>query len=113
MLILLIGIFSLTMSQEATVSPNLNDSLSNYNTKPSTNILKTTSLSDTLSSSHSDSLSLRDTLATKDSVKVNQRAIDHPIIKHEFNHREQIITGSVIMACLILMMAAMNNYNPR
>lgn len=33
--------------------------------------------------------------------------------KHRFNHREQIITGSVIMTCLALMLVAMNNYNPR
>jgi hypothetical protein len=35
------------------------------------------------------------------------------VVKHSFNHREQIITGSVIMTCLILMMVTMNNYNPR
>ena len=33
--------------------------------------------------------------------------------KHQFNHREQIITGGVIMACLMGMLAIMNNYNPR
>ena len=35
------------------------------------------------------------------------------VVKHSFNHKEQIITGSVIMSCLMLMMVAMNNYNPR
>ena len=35
------------------------------------------------------------------------------VVKHHFNHREQIITGSVIMTCLALMMVTMNNYNPR
>ncbi len=35
------------------------------------------------------------------------------IVKHDFNHREQIITGSVIMACLAMIMVTMNNYNPR
>jgi hypothetical protein len=35
------------------------------------------------------------------------------VVKHRFNHREQIVTGSVIMACLALMLVAMNNYNPR
>jgi hypothetical protein len=35
------------------------------------------------------------------------------VVKHEFNHREQIITGSVIMSCLALILVAMNNYNPR
>jgi hypothetical protein len=35
------------------------------------------------------------------------------IVKHSFNHRQQIITGSVIMSCLALIMVTMNNYNPR
>lgn len=35
------------------------------------------------------------------------------VVKHRFNHREQIITGSVVMTCLALMMVVMNNYNPR
>jgi hypothetical protein len=35
------------------------------------------------------------------------------VVKHSFEHREQIITGSVVMTCLMLMMVAMNNYNPR
>jgi hypothetical protein len=35
------------------------------------------------------------------------------VVKHSFDHREQIITGSVVMTCLMLMMVAMNNYNPR
>ncbi len=35
------------------------------------------------------------------------------VVKHGFNHREQIITGSVVMTCLALIMVTMNNYNPR
>ncbi len=35
------------------------------------------------------------------------------VVKHSFNHRQQIITGSVVMTCLALMMVVMNNYNPR
>ena len=35
------------------------------------------------------------------------------IIKHHFNHRQQIITGSAIMAGLAMVMVVMNNYNPR
>lgn len=35
------------------------------------------------------------------------------VVKHSFEHREQIIAGSVIMTCLMLMMVTMNNYNPR
>jgi hypothetical protein len=36
-----------------------------------------------------------------------------PIVKHRYQHRQQIITGSVVMACLTLIMVTMNNYNPR
>ena len=35
------------------------------------------------------------------------------IVKHNFNHRQQIITGSAIMAGLAMVMVVMNNYNPR
>ncbi len=41
------------------------------------------------------------------------RADSVRVVKHEFNHRQQIITGSVIMSCLALIMVTMNNYNPR
>ncbi len=36
-----------------------------------------------------------------------------PLAKKIFNHREQIITGGVIMGCIALIMASINNYNPR
>jgi len=35
------------------------------------------------------------------------------VVKHSFNHRQQIITGSAVMSCLALMLVIMNNYNPR
>ena len=35
------------------------------------------------------------------------------IVRHGFNHRQQIITGSVIMSCLVMALLTMNNYNPR
>ena len=35
------------------------------------------------------------------------------IVKHNFNHRQQIITGSIIMACAAAMVVVMNNYNPQ
>ncbi len=50
----------------------------------------------------------------KDSTRLNpSRADSVVLIRHRFNHKEQIITGGVIMACLAVMMAVMNNYNPR
>lgn len=41
------------------------------------------------------------------------RADSVVLIRHQFNHKEQIIAGGVVMACLVAMMAVMNNYNPR
>ena len=49
-----------------------------------------------------------DTLA-----RPKSRADSVIVVKHDFNHQEQIITGSVIMTCLALILVAMNNYNPR
>lgn len=49
-----------------------------------------------------------DTLA-----RPKSRADSVIVVKHGFNHREQIITGSVVMTCLALILVAMNNYNPR
>jgi hypothetical protein len=53
--------------------------------------------------------------AKNDSLSLLSKSRSDSVIvaKHQFNHREQIITGSVIMTCLALMMVAMNNYNPR
>lgn len=50
----------------------------------------------------------QDSLATPKS-----RADTVLVVRHSFNHRQQIITGSVVMTCLALMMVIMNNYNPR
>ena len=41
------------------------------------------------------------------------RADTAKVVMHHFNHRQQIITGSSIMAGLLAIMAVMNNYNPR
>lgn len=41
------------------------------------------------------------------------RADTAKVVMHHFNHRQQIITGSAVMAGLLAIMAVMNNYNPR
>ncbi|MCQ2104593.1 MAG: hypothetical protein MJZ26_02270 [Fibrobacter sp.] len=33
-------------------------------------------------------------------------------IKREYNHRQQVIVGGVVMLCVALAMVLMNNYNP-
>ncbi len=35
------------------------------------------------------------------------------VVMHHHNHKQQIIAGSVIMACFAGIMVVMNNYNPR
>ncbi|HKP97702.1 MAG TPA: hypothetical protein VJ385_18315 [Fibrobacteria bacterium] len=63
-----------------------------------------------------DSASLKAMPSGKDSLALappKSRSDTVIVVKHGFNHREQIITGSVIMSCLALMLVTMNNYNPR
>lgn len=53
-----------------------------------------------------------------DSVKITVPTLqeqneENPIyVKREYNHREQVIVGSVVMLCVALAMVLMNNYNP-
>ena len=52
--------------------------------------------------------------AIPDSVRKNlTRADTVAVVKHSYQHREQIVTGGVIMACLVGILVVMNNYNPR
>ena len=34
-------------------------------------------------------------------------------IKREYDHKQQVVVGSVIMFCVALAMVLMNNYNPK
>ena len=38
---------------------------------------------------------------------------DPKYIKRDYNHRQQVIVGSVVMFCVALAMVLMNNYNPK
>jgi hypothetical protein len=43
-----------------------------------------------------------------------QRFEDDPyFVKKEYDHKQQVIVGSVVMLCVALAMVAMNNYNPK
>lgn len=68
-----------------------------------------------IASAPEDSLLVKSKAIGKDSAAVRPKSRSDSVIvvKHSFNHREQIITGSVIMTCLAVMLVAMNNYNPR
>jgi hypothetical protein len=72
------------------------------------------SAADAPDSGRADTLSIANTGADSASGQAAKSRTDSLIVvKHSFEHREQIITGSVVMTCLMLMMVAMNNYNPR
>ena len=34
-------------------------------------------------------------------------------IKREYNHKQQVVVGGVVMFCVALAMVLMNNYNPK
>lgn len=34
-------------------------------------------------------------------------------VKREYDHKQQVIVGSVIMLCVAVAMVLMNNYNPK
>lgn len=55
-------------------------------------------------SARADSLQARSPVARADTARV---------VMHHFNHRQQIVTGTAIMAALAAVMVVMNNYNPR
>jgi hypothetical protein len=57
--------------------------------------------------------SLRAIAALADSAGTKGRSDTAKVVMHHHNHRQQIITGSVIMACLAGVMVVMNNYNPQ
>ena len=55
-----------------------------------------------------------------DSTKLNQGPTlqelneeDPKYIKRDYDHRQQVIVGSVVMFCVALAMVLMNNYNPK
>ena len=55
-----------------------------------------------------------------DSTKLNQGPTlqelneENPsYVKREYNHKQQVIVGSVVMLCVAVAMVLMNNYNPK
>ena len=55
-----------------------------------------------------------------DSSKINQGPTlqelneENPsYVKRDYDHKQQVIVGSVVMFCIALAMVLMNNYNPK
>ena len=49
----------------------------------------------------------------RDSEKRNMMRDLSEAIKRDYNHRQQVIVGSVVMLCVAVAMGLMNNYNPK
>ena len=55
-----------------------------------------------------------------DSSKINQgptlqelNEVNPSYIKRDYDHRQQVVVGSVVMLCVAIAMVLMNNYNPK
>ena len=38
---------------------------------------------------------------------------DPKYVKRDYDHRQQVVVGSVVMLCIAVAMVLMNNYNPK
>ena len=79
---------------------------------------------DRYDSTHTSTLNMTDEQIEKvfgvDSTKLKQGPTlqelneENPsYVKREYDHRQQVVVGSVIMFCVALAMVLMNNYNPK
>ena len=79
---------------------------------------------DKYDSTHTSTLNMTDEQIEKvfgvDSTKLKQGPTlqelneENPsYVKREYDHRQQVVVGSVIMFCVALAMDLMNNYNPK
>lgn len=61
---------------------------------------------------------IADVYGNVDSVKITPPTLEEQneenpsYVKREYDHREQVIVGGVVMLCVALAMVLMNNYNP-
>lgn len=55
-----------------------------------------------------------DSTTTTGEATLQQLNEENPsYIKREYDHKQQVVVGSVIMFCVALAMVLMNNYNPK
>ena len=71
---------------------------------------------------HGGASSLSDTTRTakdsiwRDSSSYSEKPDSNQVLhyeKRQFDHRQQVIVGGVVMLSVMLMLVGMNNYNPR
>ena len=79
---------------------------------------------DKYDSTHTSTLNMTDEQIEKvfgvDSTKLKQGPTLQEIneenpsyVKREYDHKQQVVVGSVVMFCVALAMVLMNNYNPK
>ncbi len=69
-------------------------------------------LQESVQATSADSLAVEDSYS--DNLTPQQRFEDNPKHNvHEYNYKQQVIVGGVVMFCVALAMIASNNYNPK
>jgi len=69
-------------------------------------------LQESVQATTADSLAVENSY--NDNLTPQQRFEDNPKYNvHEYNYKQQVIVGGVVMFCVALAMIANNNYNPK
>ncbi|MBP5188677.1 MAG: hypothetical protein J6Z50_06055 [Fibrobacterales bacterium] len=55
----------------------------------------------------------KDSVSESGGLAVETKKDPPKYIQRDFDHKEQVVVGSAMMACLALIMVTMNNYNPK
>ena len=69
--------------------------------------------SDSLNGLQNSSLDLNDSVLAVDSALLVDEALAPRYVERNYNHKEQVITGGVIMLCIGLILVTSNNFNPK
>ena len=56
-------------------------------------------------------LDVKDSLIVSDTASLQDKAPQY--IERDYNHQEQVITGGVIMLCIVAILVTSNNFNPQ
>ncbi len=69
--------------------------------------------SDSLNAEQNSGLNLTDSTIVGDSTILAEEDRQPQYIEREYNHKEQVITGGVIMLCIGMILVTSNNFNPK
>lgn len=68
---------------------------------------------DSIQAANNPGLSVDDSTVVGDSTLFDDEERKPQYIEREYNHKEQVITGGVIMLCVGLILVTSNNFNPK